>query len=303
MRIGTRGSALALAQAHEVRRLLASANGLDPESIEIQIISTTGDRTQDRPLAEAGGKGLFTKEIEEALLQDKIDLAVHSAKDMPTWLPDGLTLAAYPQREDVRDVLIGRNAGKLEDLPAGAVVGTASLRRQAQVLRLRPDLRVVSFRGNVETRLRKLSAGDVDATLLALAGLRRLGKADVAGSVLSIQDFLPAVGQGAVAIEIRAEDTRTRGMVDPLNDPATAIAVTAERAFLAALEGSCRTPIAGFAQVSGRGVHFRGMIIRPDGSEAYETEREGSADEASALGADAGRELKERMPPDFFLPR
>lgn len=300
LRIGTRGSPLALAQAHEVRARLALAHGLASEAFEICVIRTTGDRIQDRPLAEAGGKGLFTKEIEEALLAGTVDVAVHSAKDVPTWLPPGLALVAFLEREDVRDVFISRKAEALRDLPAGAVVGTASLRRQAQVLRLRPDLKVLPFRGNVETRLRKLDAGEVDATLLALAGLKRLGRAEIARNVLPIGDFLPAIGQGAIALEARADDGRTAALLAPLNHPETAAALVAERAFLAALDGSCRTPIAGHAEVAGNRLRFRGQVVRPDGSEVHETQREGPRGEAAALGDDAGRELKRLMPADFF---
>jgi hydroxymethylbilane synthase len=300
LRIGTRGSPLALAQAHEVRARLAAAHGLAPKAIELCVIRTSGDRIQDRPLAEAGGKGLFTKEIEEALLAGAVDIAVHSAKDVPTWLPAGLALIACLEREDVRDVFLGRTAKTLRDLPARAVVGTASLRRQAQVLRLRSDLRVVSFRGNVETRLNKLRSGDVDATLLALAGLKRLGRADIADTILPLDDFLPAIGQGAIAIEARAADERTRSFLAPLNHDATAVALETERAFLAALDGSCRTPIAGHAELIEGRVRFRGMVLRPNGGEAYEAAREGAAADAAMLGTDAGEELKRRMPPDFF---
>jgi hydroxymethylbilane synthase len=300
VRIGTRGSPLALAQAHEVQARLAAAHGLATEAIEIRVIRTTGDRIQDRPLAEAGGKGLFTKEIEEALLANAIDLAVHSAKDVPTWLPPGLTLSAFLEREDVRDVFIARGAKTPRELAAGAVVGTASLRRQAQILRLRPDLKVVSFRGNVQTRLRKLEAGEVDATLLALAGLKRLGRSDLAQTILPVEDFLPAIGQGAIAIETRADDARTHALLAPLNHAPTAVALAAERAFLAALDGSCRTPIAGHGTVDGDRLTFRGLALRPDGSEAFETTRAGALDAAAGLGEDAGRELKERLPADFF---
>jgi hydroxymethylbilane synthase len=300
LRIGTRGSPLALAQANEVRARLAAAHGLDQTRIALNVIRTTGDRIQDRPLAEAGGKGLFTKEIEEALLADEIDLAVHSAKDLPTWLPDGLALVACLPREDVRDVFVSRKAATIAQLPQGAVVGTASPRRQALVKRLRPDLRVVPFRGNVETRLRKLDDGVVDATLLALAGLKRLGRADVATALLSAHEFPPAVGQGAIAIEARAADTRTRELVRAVDHADTSIALTAERAFLAALDGSCRTPIAGLAHVEGDRLNFRGLIIRPDGSEVHETTRTGAAAQAAALGADAGGELKRLAPADFF---
>lgn len=301
LRIGTRGSPLALAQAEEVRARLAAAHGLDPTAIEICVIRTSGDAIQDRPLAEVGGKGLFTKEIEQALFDNTIDLAVHSAKDMETVLPAGLVAAAFLPREDVRDAFISRKARTLAELPEGAVVGTASLRRQAIVRRLRPDLRVVSLRGNVETRLRKLATGEVDATLLALAGLKRLGLAAAARSVFSVDEFLPAVGQGAIAIETRAADERTRDLIAPINDGDTMAALTAERAFLAALDGSCKTPIAGHARIAEDGVlTFRGLIVTPDGRAAHETSRSGAVGEAAALGADAGAELKQRAGPNFF---
>jgi hydroxymethylbilane synthase len=301
LRIGTRGSPLALWQAHEVRARLAAAHGIAPEAVAITVIKTSGDIIQDRPLSEVGGKGLFTKEIEQALSDGRIDLAVHSSKDMPTVLPDGLMLAACLPREDVRDAFISRKATTLAALPHGAVVGTASLRRQAMVKRLRPDLAVVSFRGNVETRLKKLDDGVVDATLLALAGLKRLGRADAATSILDVDAFLPAVGQGAIGIETRADDRRTRDLIAAIGNADTLTALTAERAFLAVLDGSCRTPIAGHATVAGSAVTFRGLILRPDGSEALETSRSGSVAEAAALGADAGRELKGRAAPDFFV--
>jgi len=300
LRIGTRGSPLALAQASMVRALLASAHGLDPAMVEVMTIRTSGDRIVDRPLSEAGGKGLFTKEIEEALLAGDVDLAVHSAKDMPTVLPDGLMLAACLEREDPRDVFISRKAKTLAALPQGAKVGTASLRRQAQVKRLRPDLVVENLRGNVETRLRKLDDGVVDATLLALAGLKRLGLADSATALLDTGEFLPAVGQGAIAIETRQNDETTRAALAPIDHRETSIALSCERAFLAMLDGSCRTPIAGHATISNNRLTFRGLIIRPDGSEAFETSREGDIKDAVALGADAGRELKARGGPDFF---
>jgi hydroxymethylbilane synthase len=300
IRIGTRGSPLALAQAHLVRAALSRAHGLSEEQSEIVTIRTSGDRIQDRPLSEAGGKGLFTKEIEEALLAGTIDLAVHSAKDMPTVLPDGLMLASCLPREDVRDAFISRKVASLRDLPRGAVVGTASLRRQAQVQRLRPDLLTVVLRGNVETRLRKLDAGEVDATLLALAGLRRLGLTDHATALLDIDEFLPAVGQGAVTIEARTDDARTRDLLAKIDHADTSVALACERAFLAVLDGSCRTPIAGHATLQGERLSFRGMILRPNGSEAFETTRTGSRRDAAALGADAGAELKSRAPSDFF---
>ena len=299
-RIGTRGSPLALKQAEEVRQRLMLAHGLAPDAIAVQVIRTTGDRIQDRPLAEVGGKGLFTKEIEEALLANEIDIAVHSAKDLPTWLPSGLAVIACLPREDVRDVFISRKADSIESLPHGAIVGTASLRRQAMVKRLRSDVQVVPLRGNVETRLRKLDEGLVDATLLALAGLKRLGRADAATSIFSVEAFPPAVGQGTIAIEARADDPSVSDLVNAINDADTATALLAERMFLATLDGSCRTPIAGYARVEDKRLHFRGLIIRPDGSEMHETTRTGTLAEAAALGADAGRELKLRAPVDFF---
>jgi hydroxymethylbilane synthase len=301
LRIGTRGSPLALAQAREVRGRLVAAHGLAEHAIEIVVIRTSGDRIQDRPLAEAGGKGLFTKEIEEALAGGAIDLAVHSAKDMPTVLPAGLMLAATLPREDVRDAFISRRAKSLAELPEGSVVGTASLRRQALVRRLRPDVSVVPLRGNVETRLRKLDDGVVDATLLALAGLRRLGLAHVATAIMPAGEFLPAVGQGAIALETRVDDGKTRDIVAAINDADTATALAAERAFLAELDGSCRTPIAGHAAIVGSDVRFRGMILRPDGSEAHEATRTGARQDAAMLGADAARELKTRASADFFV--
>ncbi len=303
LRIGTRGSPLALTQAEMVRRALAAAHRLDPSCIAVQVIRTTGDRIQDRPLSEAGGKGLFTKEIEEALLAGEIDLAVHSSKDLPTVLPDGLMLAACMPREDVRDAFIGRGVNTLDELPRGAIVGTASLRRQAQVKRRRPDLQVVPFRGNVETRLRKLAEGEVDATLLALAGLRRLNMADAASSILDIELFLPAAGQGAIGIEARQDDNATLDMLRAVDHGETFAALLAERAFLAELDGSCRTPIAAHATMAAGHLRFRGMILRADGSEVHETMREGAARDAAALGADAGAELKRRGGPDFFAGR
>jgi hydroxymethylbilane synthase len=302
LRIGTRGSPLALAQAGMVRTQLAAVHGVAPERIDIKIIRTTGDAIRDRPLAEVGGKGLFTKEIEEALLEGAIDLAVHSAKDMPTALPAGLAITAALPREDARDVFISRNAKSFAELRRGAVVGTASLRRQALVKRLRADLEVITFRGNVETRLRKLEEGAADATLLALAGLKRLGLVDAATAILSLDEFLPAVGQGIVAIETRADDTRTRELLAAIDHTDTAIALTTERAFLAVLDGSCRTPIAGHATITAGRVSFRGLIAKTDGSQTFETTREGSVVDAAALGADAGGELKQRGGANFFAP-
>jgi hydroxymethylbilane synthase len=303
LRIGTRGSPLALAQARAVRDRLAAAHGWTPEAVEIKAIRTSGDMIQDRPLADAGGKGLFTKEIEQALIDGAIDLAVHSAKDMPTVLPEGLVLAACLEREDVRDAFISRKAARLSGLPAGSVVGTSSLRRQAQVRRMRPDLTVINFRGNVETRLRKLDEGVADATLLALAGLKRLGLAQAATAILPVEEFLPAVGQGAIAIETRAADARVRDLIAAIDHADTSVTLAAERAFLAVLDGSCRTPIAGHATVAAQSLQFRGLILRPDGSEAHETACGGSRADAEAIGAEAGRELKRLAPADFFAPR
>lgn len=298
--IGTRGSPLALAQAHEVRDRLARAHDVAAERIAIKVIRTSGDAIQDRALSEAGGKGLFTKEIEEALLAGHIDLAVHSSKDVPTFLPDATWLSAFLPREDPRDAFISPTAASLQDLPAGAVVGTASLRRQAMVLRLRPDLKVSVMRGNVETRLRKLAAGEADATLLALAGLKRLGLEAKATRIFEIDEFLPAVGQGAIAIESRRDDERINAFVKAIGDAEAEVALTAERSFLALLDGSCRTPIGGHCRVSGDRIHFSGLIISPDGREEYGTTREGLRADAAAIGADAARELRERAGEKFF---
>jgi hydroxymethylbilane synthase len=283
-----------------VRAALAAAHGLDPDRIEIVVIRTTGDRIQDRPLSEAGGKGLFTKEIEEALLERRIDLAVHSSKDMPTVLPDNLVLSAFLPREDPRDAFISRKKTALDELPPGALIGTVSLRRQALLKHKRPDLEIVPLRGNVETRLRRIDEGAADGTLLALAGLKRLGLTDAITEVLDTDEFLPAVGQGAIGIETREDDAETRALLDPINHAETATALAAERAFLAVLDGSCRTPIAGHAVVVNGSLRFRGMIVKPDGSEALETARSGSVKDAEQLGADAGRELKGRAGPGFF---
>ena len=300
LRIGTRGSPLALAQANEVKRRLTAVHALPADAVALDIIRTTGDAIRDRPLAEAGGKGLFTKEIEEALLAGAIDIAVHSAKDMPTQLPAGLAIAAVPPREDARDVFISARAASLSELPHGARLGTASLRRQALALRSRGDLAVVNLRGNVETRLRKVEAGDVDATLLALAGLKRLGLAHKATAVLSVEEFLPAVGQGIIAVEARADDTRVLALLAPLRDGAAAAALCAERAFLAELDGSCRTPIAGHAAVVAGRIDFQGLVAKPDGSVCLQTARAGPLADAARLGADAGCELRSRAGPDFF---
>jgi hydroxymethylbilane synthase len=296
LRIGTRGSPLALAQTHEARRLLAVANGCDESRFEIVVIRTSGDMIQDRPLSEAGGKGLFTKEIDAAMLNDEIDVAVHSSKDLPTFLPEGVTIAGYLPREDVRDAFISARAGSLAALPRGATLGTASLRRLAQVKRLRPDIRAALLRGNVETRLRKAEAGEVDATLLAYAGLKRLGLAQRATALLDIDDFLPAVGQGAIGLTARANDAATRLALGRILDVQTGAALAAERAFLSILDGSCRTPIAGHARVVAGRMAFHGMVLRPDGSEVFEVKTAGAAADAQRLGAEAGRDLLGRLP-------
>jgi hydroxymethylbilane synthase len=300
LKIGTRGSALALAQANETRSRLMAAHGLPEEAFEIVVISTSGDRIQDRPLSEAGGKGLFTKEIEEALLSGRIDLAVHSSKDMPTLLPDGLELSAFLPREDVRDAFIGRAAPRLADLPHGARVGSSSLRRQALIRRLRPDIDVVMFRGNVQTRLRKLDEGQVGATLLANAGLRRLGLADIVTELLPVETFPPAPGQGAICIETRSGDAATRARVDAIGHAPTAAMLACERAFLAALDGSCRTPIAGLAQVDGDRLSFAGTIITPDGRDAHTVSAEGRTGDADALGRRAGADIRAMAGTGFF---
>lgn len=305
LKIGTRGSPLALTQTREARRLLAAAHGVDEDSIEIVVIRTTGDMIQDRALSEAGGKGLFTKELDLAMLEGRIDIAVHSAKDLPTLMPDGIAVAGFLPREDVRDVLIAAGPRSLAELPEGAIVGTASLRRGAQVKRLRPDATIALLRGNVETRLRKVESGEYHASLLALAGLKRLGLADKAAAILSEDDFLPAVGQGAVGVTIRADDAPTLAALAPVLDADAADCVTAERAFLRVLEGSCRTPIAGLARVRGDRVSFRGMILRPDGSDWREIADEDARAQAQALGERAGQALKDVTPPGFlsgFLP-
>jgi hydroxymethylbilane synthase len=303
LRLGTRGSPLALAQAAELKARLAQAHAAlaAPDAVEIVIIKTTGDKVRDRTLAAIGGKGLFTKELEEALIAGSIDLAVHSAKDLPTWLPEGLALACHLPREDPRDAFFSPRAKSLRELPAGALVGTASPRRRAQVLFARRDLRVVPLRGNVETRLQKLQSGAVDATLLAVAGLKRLGRAERITAILSPEEMLPAAAQGAIGIEARADDARVRGYLDALDDARTAACVAAERALLGALDGSCRTPIAALAQISAAGaLSLRAMIIRPDGSARETTERNGATGDAAALGADAGAELRARAGPGYF---
>ncbi len=290
---------MALVQAHEVRdRLLATHDGL---SVEIVIISTTGDQVQDRRLAEVGGKGLFTKEIQEALIDGRIDLAVHSMKDVETWLPDETTLAVVLEREDPRDAFLSPRATTLDELPAGAAIGTSSLRRQAQILYRRPDLRVEMLRGNVQTRLRKLEEGVCDATLLALAGLKRLGNEGLAQSIIETDVILPAVAQGVIGLETRREDSRVLDLVAPLNHAPTCVRVTAERAMLAALDGSCHTPIGGLAELAADGrLSLTGLIAMPDGSQLHKMSEEGPAGDPEALGTALGQALRARMPGDFF---
>ena len=300
VRIGTRGSALAVAQAAETRARLMAAHSLPEEAFEIVVISTTGDRIQDRALSEAGGKGLFTKELEEALYDNRIDFAVHSSKDMPTVLPDGLEISAYLEREDVRDVFIGASVKRLEDLPQGAKLGTSSLRRQALALKLRPDLKVQIFRGNVQTRLRKLGEGEVDGTMLARAGLNRLKLEHVATDTMEPESFPPALGQGAICIESRIGDARVNALLAPINHAPTGITLTCERAFLGALDGSCRTPIAGLATIEGDQLKFYGMILTPDGRETHEISAEGAIADAESIGYDAGMKIRNQAGENFF---
>ena len=303
LRLGTRGSPLALAQAHEVRRRLGEAHPdlAGEDAVAIVVIKTTGDKIQDRALSEIGGKGLFTKEIEDALLAKQIDAAVHSMKDVPTWLPDGLTVEHLLPREDVRDAFFSPHGPRITDLPQGAVVGSASLRRQAQILAARPDLKVVNFRGNVATRLRKLAEGEVDATLLAVAGLKRLGEGDKITGALAPEEMLPAVGQGAIGLEIREDDAQARRWLDAICCAETTQRVTAERALLAELDGSCKTPIAGLAEIADGGtLRLRGLVALPDGSKVHADEISGPLAEAAQLGKTLGDRLKAAGGPEFF---
>ena len=292
LKIGTRGSPLALYQANETKSRLMAAHGLTEDDIEIVVITTTGDRIRDRPLSEIGGKGLFTKEIEEALFARDIHLAVHSMKDMPACLPDGLVMAALLPREDVRDAFLSPVAKDISGLPKGAVVGSSSVRRGAQLKRLRPDIEVIQFRGNVETRLKKLAEGMAMATFLAAAGLNRLGLTDKITSLVPIDMMLPAVAQGCIGIETREDDDATRALLAPINHEASAIAVSCERAFLAALDGSCRTPLAGHAVIDNGVVKFRGHALTLDGVHCFETAREGSPADAERMGREAGEQVK-----------
>jgi hydroxymethylbilane synthase len=300
VKIGTRGSKLALAQAYETRQRLMDAHGMSEDQFEIVVIKTTGDMILDRPLSEVGGKGLFTKEIEEALLDGRIDLAVHSSKDMPTVLPDGLEISTFLPREDVRDAFISNKYKTLAEMPEGAVVGTSSLRRQAMVKKLRPDLEVITYRGNVQTRLEKLEKGVADATLLACAGLRRLGEAEVITSAIEVEDFLPAVGQGAICIESRVGDDDTRSMLAAIHHAETESALLCERAFLGALDGSCRTPIAGLAKLDGDQLSFTGLVLLPDGTEYHTIEKSGSVSDAAEIGLAAANEIRTKAGQAFF---
>ena len=300
IRIGTRASPLAQAQAAEVRARLMAAHDLPAEAFEMVVLSTRGDRVLDRPLSEIGGKGLFTAEIERGLLDGSIDLAVHSTKDVATVLPEGLALVAYPEREDARDALIGRAAPTIDALPRGAIVGSASIRRQALLLRLRPDLECVLFRGNVQTRLRKLEHGDAHATMLARAGLERLRMTDVITETLDEERFPPSPGQGAIGIEARVNDGRVARLLAPIRHGPTEVELAAERAFLHALDGSCRTPIAARARAEGDRVTFHGMVLAPDGSAAFDARDEGPTGDAAAMGRAAGERVRAEAGEAFF---
>ncbi|KIC28666.1 hydroxymethylbilane synthase [Leisingera sp. ANG-M6] len=304
LKIGTRGSPLALAQAYETRARLAAAFDLPLEAFEIVVIKTTGDNqaliAADKPLKELGGKGLFTKEIEEDLLSGAIDIAVHSMKDMPVAQPEGLALDTYLPREDVRDAFISPALKSLHDLAEGAVVGTSSLRRRAQLLNRRPDLKVVEFRGNVQTRLRKLSEGVAECTFLAMAGLNRLAMDDVPATAIETSDMLPAVAQGAIGIERRVDDSRAGDMLAAIHDHETGQRLAAERAFLAALDGSCETPIAGLAELDGTTLRLRGEVLRPDGSEAISDDQTCAVEDGAELGREMAAKLLEKAGKGFF---
>ena len=299
-KIGTRGSPLALAQAHETRARLAAAFDLPHEAFQIEVISVTGDRVQDRPLKEIGGKGLFTREIEEAMLDGTVDIAVHSMKDMPVLQPEGLLLDTYLPREDVRDAFIALNGKPLGDLAAGRVVGTSSLRRQAQLKLRRPDLEVVEFRGNVQSRLKKLADGVADATFLAMAGLNRLKMDDVPKVAIDVGDMLPAIAQGAIGIERRTDDHRAADMLAAIHDGPTGQRLAAERAFLAELDGSCETPIAGLAELDGTTLRLRGEVLRPDGSEAIGDDMTVPVEDGAEAGRQMARKLLAQAGDDFF---
>lgn len=304
LRIGTRGSPLALAQARETRSRLMAAFDLREDAFEIVVIKTTGDDRSlidaDVALKELGGKGLFTKEIEEDMLSGKIDIAVHSMKDMPTLQPDGLLLDCYLPREDVRDAFVALNHDSLAALPEGAIVGSSSLRRRAQLAARRPDLKVVEFRGNVQTRMKKLGDGLADATFLAMAGLRRLGMEEVVKSAIEVEDVLPAVAQGAIGIERRADDMGAAAMLEAIHHGPTGQRLAAERAFLKGLDGSCQTPIAALAELEGGTLRLRGEILRPDGSEVLNDDRTAPVEDGAALGAAMARDLRSRAGEGFF---
>ena len=300
LKIGTRGSPLALAQAYETRRRLSGAFDLPEEAFVIKVIKTTGDKILDRPLKEIGGKGLFTREIEDDMLSGAIDIAVHSMKDMPVLQPEGLVLDTYLPREDVRDAFVSSGHERLADLPSGAVVGTSSLRRRAQLLNYRPDLNVVEFRGNVQTRLKKLEDKVADCTFLAMAGLRRLGMAHVAKSAIETEEMLPAVAQGAIGIERRINDTNAAEMLAAIHDTQTGQRLAAERAFLAALDGSCETPIAGLAELDGSNMRFRGQVLRPDGSESIGDDVSGTIEDGVAMGEAMASKLLAEAGEGFF---
>jgi len=300
IRLGTRGSRLALWQAGAVRDALMAAHGFGLDSFEIVPITTSGDKIRDRPLSESGGKGLFSKEIEAALLSGVIDVAVHSAKDMETVLPAGLIIAASLPREDVRDALVANGAASLDALPQGARVGTASLRREALLRRARPDLKIQLLRGNVPTRVAKVESGEVDAAVLAAAGLSRLGLQSRITELLPLQEFPPACGQGSIAAECRENDVRTRELLAAIDHRETALALLCERAFLAALDGSCKTPVAGYARIVARVLRFDGTILSADGLESYEASGSGDPTDAASIGAAAGADIRSRAPKDFL---
>ena len=300
LKIGTRGSPLALAQAYETRQRLATAFDLTEDCFDIIVIKVTGDAIQDRPLKEIGGKGLFTREIEEDLLSGKIDIAVHSMKDMPTVQPGGLILDTYLPREDVRDAFVSPSLTGIADLAQGATVGTSSLRRRAQLLHRRPDLNVVEFRGNVQTRLRKLDDGVAEATFLACAGLNRLGRDDVPATPIAPEDMLPAVAQGAIGIERRVDDHNTADMLAAIHDRETGERLAAERSFLFTLDGSCETPIAGLAELNNGTLTLRGEVLRTDGSEALADTISGPIADGPAMGETLARGLLDRAGSGFF---
>ncbi len=300
LKIGTRGSPLALAQAYETRDRLAAAFDLSSEAFEIIVIKTTGDKVLDRPLKEIGGKGLFTREIEEDLLSGRIDIAVHSMKDMPVEQPEGLLLDTYLPREDVRDAFVSPTKSALAELAEGAIVGTSSLRRKAQLLNRRPDLNVVEFRGNVQTRLKKLADGVAECTFLAMAGLNRVGVEEVPATPIADTDMLPAVAQGAIGIERRSDDAKTRDLLAAIHDTETGQRLAAERAYLAALDGSCETPIAGLAELNGNVLRLRGEVLRPDGSEAIADDQSCPIEDGAELGREMANGLLNRAGPGFF---